>query len=73
MPVAIYKTKKDMIFYLTGNKIDKLLRKAVKAVRSDTTMDGLKKYSNHSLPIWACVLLDEVGKSPKYIKKRLID
>jgi hypothetical protein len=34
-------------------------------------MDNLKKYSAHSFCVWACVLLDEVGKSPEYIKKRL--
>ncbi len=65
MPVTIYKTKKDKIFYLTGNKIAELLRKAVKAVRPDTATDYLKKYSAHLLRIWACVLLDKAGKSPK--------
>jgi hypothetical protein len=44
MPVATNKTKKDKIFYLTGNKLAKLLRKAVKAVRPDTSKkDDLKK------------------------------
>jgi hypothetical protein len=71
MPVAIYKMKKDKVFYLTGNKIAELLRKAVKAVRPDTAMDNLKKYSANLLCVWACVFLDKVGKSPKYIKERL--
>ena len=30
MPVAVYKTKKGKVIYLTGNKIAELLRKAVK-------------------------------------------
>jgi hypothetical protein len=71
MPVAVYKTKKDKVIYLNGNKIAELLRKAVKEVRPDTTMDELKQYSAHSLRVWACILLDEAGKSPDYIKKRL--
>jgi hypothetical protein len=71
MPVAVYKTKKDKVIYLTGNKIAKFLRKAVKKVRPDTTPDKLKRYSAHSLQVWACVLLDEAGKLPDYIKKRL--
>jgi hypothetical protein len=71
VPIAIYKTKKGNIFYLTGNKIDKILRKAVWMVRLDTNPDDLKRYSTHLLRIWACVLLDEEGKSPEYIKKRL--
>jgi hypothetical protein len=33
-----------------------------------TTPDELKQYSAHSLRVWACVLLDEVGKLPDYIK-----
>ncbi len=71
MPVAVYKTKKGKVIYLTGNKIAELLYKAVKKVGPDTTPDELKNYSAHSLRVWACVLLDEAGKSPDYIKKRL--
>jgi hypothetical protein len=59
------------VIYLTGNKIAKLLRKAVKEVRPDTTLDELKRYSSHSLRVWACVLLNKAGKLPDYIKKRL--
>jgi hypothetical protein len=43
MPVAVYKTKKGNVIYLTGNKIAKLLRKAVKKVHPDTTPDKLKR------------------------------
>ncbi len=63
--------KKGKVIYLTRNKNAKLLRKAVKEVRPDTTSDELKRYSTHSLRVWAWVLLDEAGKSPNYIKKRL--
>jgi hypothetical protein len=71
LPIAVYKTKKGKIIYLTGNKIAELLQKAVKKVPPDTTLDELKRYSAHSLRVWACVLLDEAGKLPDYIKKRL--
>jgi hypothetical protein len=71
MPVAVYKTKKGKVIYLTGNKIAKLFRKAIKKVRPDTTPDKLKWYSTHSLRVRACVLLDEAGKLPDYIKKSL--
>jgi hypothetical protein len=72
MPVAVYsKTKKGKVIYLTGNKIAKLLWKAVKEVRPDTNPDELKRYSAHSLRVWACVLLNKAGKLPNYIKKRL--
>ncbi len=63
--------QKGKVIYLTGNKIAKLLRKAIKKVRPDTTPDKLKQYSTHSLRVWACVLLDEAGKLPDYIKKML--
>ncbi len=63
--------RKGKVIYLTGNKIAKLLRKAVKEVRPNTTSDELKRYSAHSLRVWACVLLDKAGKLPDYIKKRL--
>jgi hypothetical protein len=71
MPVAVYKTKKGKVIYLTSNKIAELFWKAVKEVRPDTTLDKLKWYSAHSLRVWACILLDEAGKLPDYIKKRL--
>jgi hypothetical protein len=71
MLVAVYKIKMGKVIYLAGNKIAELLRKAVKEVRPDTTPDELKRYSTHSLRVWACVLLDEAGKLLDYIKKRL--
>jgi hypothetical protein len=71
MPVAVYKTKKGKVIYLTGNKNAELLRKAIKKVCPDTTLDKLKRYSAHSLRVWACILLDEAGKLPNFIKKRL--
>jgi hypothetical protein len=71
MPIAVYKTKKGKVIYLTGNKIAELLWKAVKKVRPDTYPDKLKWYSAHSLRVWACVLLDKAGKLTNYIKKRL--
>ncbi len=70
MPVLVYKTKKGKVIYLTSNKIAKLLKKAIKKVCPNTTPDKLKRYSPHSLQVWACVLLDEAGKLPDYIKKR---
>ena len=33
--------------------------------------DTLPKYSCRSIRVWACVCLDEAGKSPDFIKKRL--
>ncbi len=66
MPVAVYKTKKGKVIYLTGNKIAEILWKAVKEVRPNTTPDERKRYSAHSLRVWACVLLDETGKLPDY-------
>jgi hypothetical protein len=71
MPLGVYRTKQGKSIYLTGNKIAELLRKAVKSVRPDTTSEDLKQYSAHSLRVWACVLLNEAGKPPDYIKKRL--
>ncbi len=68
---GVYRTKKGKFIYLTGNKISELLRKAVKSVHPNTTSEDLKQYSAHSLRVWACILLDEAGKPPDYIKMRL--
>ncbi len=69
MPIAVYKTKKSKVIYLTGNKIAELLRKAVKEVRPDTTPNKLKRYSAHSLRVWACVLLDKAEKRCRIISR----
>ena len=66
MPVVVYKTKKGKVIYLTGNKIAELLRKAIKEVQPNTTPDKLKRYSAHSLRVWACVLLNKAEKSGLY-------
>jgi hypothetical protein len=71
MPIPLYKTKKGKVIYFAGNKIAGLIQKAVKKVRPDNTPDELKRYSTHLLQVWACVLLDEAGKLPDFIKKRL--
>ncbi len=71
MPLAMYKTKKGEHLYLMGGKISKLLQGAVKRIRPDTSPEDIKRYSAHSLRVWACVLLNKAGKSPDYIKKRL--
>ncbi len=71
MPVACYRTEKAPLIYITGSRIATLLREAVKKVQPSTSADDLKKYSAHSLRVWACVLLDEAGMSPSFIQKRL--
>jgi hypothetical protein len=43
----------------------------VRAVHPNVSKEEEQQYSAHSLQVWACVLLDEVGKSPNYIKKCL--
>jgi hypothetical protein len=64
MLVTIYKMKKGKMFYLTGNKIAKLLRKTIRMVRPDTNPDNLKRYSAHLLRVWACVLLEKQESLP---------
>jgi hypothetical protein len=71
MPVACYRTKKAPLLFITGSRIATLLCKAVKKVRPSTSADDLRKYSAHSLRVWACVLLDKAGMSPSFIQKCL--
>jgi hypothetical protein len=71
MPLACYRTKKAPLLFITGSRIATLLREAVKKVRPSTLAENLKKYSAHSLCVWACVLLDKAGMSPSFIQKCL--
>ncbi len=40
-------------------------------MRPTISKEEVQQYSAHLLQVWACILLDEAGKSPDYIKKRL--
>jgi hypothetical protein len=42
-----------------------------RAVHPTISKEEEQQYSSHSLQVWACVFLNEAGKSPNYIKKRL--
>jgi hypothetical protein len=70
MPVACY-SKKDSLAYITRTRIAILFRAAARAVPPTITKEDKQQYSAHSLQVWACVLLDEAGKLPDYIKKHL--
>ncbi len=70
MPVACY-LKKDALAYITVSRIAILFRAAARAVHPTISKEEEQQYSAYSLQVWACVLLDEAGKSPDYIKKRL--
>ena len=70
MPVACY-LKKDAMAYITVSRIAFHFQAAAKAVRPNISKEDEKRYSAHLLRVWACVLLDEAGKSPDYNKKRL--
>ncbi len=71
MLVACYRTKKAPLLFITGSRIATLLCEAIRKVRPSTLADNFKKYSTHSVRVWACVLLDEVGMSPSFIQKCL--
>jgi hypothetical protein len=70
MPVACY-LKKDALAYITGSRIAIFFRAMARAVRPTISKKEEQQYSAHLLQVWACVLLNEAGKSPDYIKKRL--
>jgi hypothetical protein len=70
MPVACY-LKKYAMAYITGSRIALHFRAAARAVRPNISKDDEQRYSAHSMRVWACILLDKVGKLPNYIKKHL--
>jgi hypothetical protein len=57
--------------YLTGNKIQDVLRSIARAVHPDLTEDEIKRFSSHSGRVWALVLLNEVGMLPAFMTSRL--
>ena len=71
MPVCCHSNTKKQRVYITGARIAVLLRAAAIKVHPNLSAQELKRYSAHSLRVWACVLLDEAGASPQFIKSRL--
>jgi len=57
--------------YLTGGKIDEVLRSSAKRVHSDWSSEEFSRISSHSGRVWALVLLDEAGMSPAFMTSRL--
>ncbi len=70
LPVACHLRKKKPA-YLTGKRVAALFRLAAKTIHPKISKADLKRYSAHSLRVWACVLLDEAGATPEFIKSRL--
>ncbi len=48
----------------TPSRIAALIQEVVKKVHLGIGSKDLSRYSAHLLQVWACVLLDEAGKSP---------
>ena len=71
LPLAIYLNKKKQVKYLTPDKVTEVMRKAVRVAYPDKPAHEVMRYSTHSIRLWACVLLNEAGKSPDFIKKSL--
>jgi hypothetical protein len=57
--------------YLTGKRVAALFREAVKTIYPNMSKLELAQYSAHSLRVWECVLLDELGMTPHFILSRL--
>ena len=70
-PMGVFVNKFGITRYLTGNKIQEVLRSIVSVVHPDLTEDEIKRFSSHSGRVWALVLLDEAGMSPVFMTSRL--
>ena len=62
--MGVFVNKFGITRYLTGNKIQDILRSNAKAVHPDRTEDEIKRFSSHSGRVWALVLLDENWHEP---------
>jgi len=70
-PMGVFVNKFGITRYLTGNKIQDVLRSIARVVHPDLTEDEIKRFSSHLDRVWALVLLDEAGMSPAFMTSRL--
>ena len=71
LPLAIFVNKNGAMKYLTASKIAGVIRAAAQTTHPDLTEEEIKKFSSHSIRVWACVLLSKAGKTPDFIRSRL--
>ncbi len=57
--MGVFVNKFGITRYLTGNKIQYVLRSSAKTAHPDLTEDKIKRFSSLSGRVWALVLLDE--------------
>ena len=69
-PLGFYVDKRKVI-YLTGRKINVILKDIAAEVYTDLTPSELSTFSVHMWRVTACVLLQQAGKNEDYIKMRL--
>ena len=69
-PLGFYVNKRK-VRYLTGRKINVLLKIIAQEVYTDLTPSELSTFSVHMWRVTACVLLQQAGKNEDYIKMRL--
>ena len=69
--MGVFVNKFGITRYLTGYKIQDVLRSSAKAAHPDLTEDKIKRFSSNSGRVWALVLLDEAGMSPAFMTSRL--
>lgn len=67
-PMGVFVNNHGLVKYLTASKIAEVLQSIAKSCHPDLSRDKLKRFSSHSIRVWAVVLLDEEGIRPNFIK-----
>ena len=70
LPMAAF-LNNNKIEYVTLKDVSTFFQKIAKKVHPKLSKSEIQKYSSHSIRVWACVTLDEAGKSASFIKARL--
>ena len=71
LPFAVYENTQGNMTYLTTKKLTDYIRNCTKQAHPDMPEQELQLYSCHSMRVWACMLLHQMGKSGDYIRVRL--
>ena len=67
-PLAIYKCEKsNKVLNICSNDSKKLMQKIVRTTYDITDKEELKKFTNHSLRVGACCILQAEKKSDSFI------
>ena len=71
LPLAVFKNKQGCSQYIDDFHVTQMLQFLAKTIFNISQTNDLARFTCHSIRVGACILLQETGQSPDFIKSKL--